>query len=255
MTTRAPTHAIRNFRAALACYLRVPAALTKYRLWGYQLLPALFSLLFTTAAIIAMFRLSGTASSWAEARWGGWTSLAVAVGVFLVMAVMFLFLHKRVVLIALAPFLSRIAEKITRAEYGPQTGPPMTKWQAFGRSTTINLRSAIIELALTLPLVIAGFFLFISPFTSLAILLISSRYAGNGLMDFPLEYRGLSVRESIAWSRRHKASAVGIGLGYQVFLMVPVLGWMFAPTFATVAGTLLAIEKDRQNPDGDDPQL
>lgn len=237
---------LRNFRGGLACYLRVPAALTKYRLWRYQWIPALLSLAITMAAIAGMIWLAGHAHAWAGSRWSGWLSLAVGIGAFLAMAVVFLFLHKRIVLIALAPFLSRIAETITRAECGPQPGPPMTKWESLRRSAAINLRSVAIELVLTLPLAIAGLLFILSPFTSLAILLISSRYAGNGLMDLPLEYRGLNVRESIAWSRENKATAMGIGLGYQLFLMIPLLGWMFAPTFATVAGTLRAIEKSRE---------
>jgi CysZ protein len=173
-------------------------------------------------------------------------SLLVGIGTFVVMAVIFLFLHKRIVLIALAPFLSQIAERITRAECGPQPDTTMTQWQSLRRSAAINLRSIAVELALTLPLAVLGLVPFVNLFTSAAILIISSRYAGNGLMDFPLEYRGLSVKESILWSRQHKATATGIGLGYQLFLMVPILGWMFAPTFGTIAGTLRAIDLSRE---------
>lgn len=242
-----------EFRSGLACYLRVPAALTKHRLWGYQLLPALLSLVITTTAIVTMIWFAGHVREWAGQRWNSensgwlqWISLAMGIGAFVAMAIAFLFLHKRIVLIALAPFLSRISETITRAECGPQPGPSMTRWQSLRRSATINVRSIAIELSLTLVLAVIGLLLFISPITSMFILLISSRYAGNGLMDFPLEYRGLSVKESIAWSRRNKATATGIGLGYQLFIMVPFVGWMFAPTFATVAGTLRAIEKSRE---------
>jgi CysZ protein len=249
-----------NFRSGLACYLRVPAALTRHRLWAYQLLPALLSLVITLAAIAAMIWLAGHARAWFDQRWGepsggwrAWVSLTVGVGAFLAMAVAFLFLHKRIVLVALAPFLARISETITRNECGPQPGPPMSKWQALRRSASINTRSLAIELGLTLPLLVVGLVLFISPVTSVVILFISARYAGNGLMDFPLEYRGLSVKESIAWSRRHKATAIGIGLGYQLFLMVPFLGWMFAPTFATVAGTLRSIEKSREASESSQP--
>lgn len=243
----------RNFRSGLASYLQVPAALTRYRLWHYQLLPALLSLVITTIMLAAMVWLANHARAWAGRRWDlrsefweGWLSLAVGVGTFIAMAIAFFFLHKRIVIIALAPFLARIAEIITRAECGPQSRVSMSQWQALHRSATINARSILFELGLTLLLAALGLVLFISPVTSVIILLISSRYAGNGLMDFPLEYRGLSVKESIEWSRRHKATAIGIGLGYQLFLMIPFFGWMFAPTFATVAGTLRAIEEDRE---------
>lgn len=243
----------RNFRSGLSSYLRVPAALTKHRLWHYQLLPALLSLLITSGMVVAMVWLADLARAWAGERWGphaggwgAWMSLAVGIGAFLAMAIAFLFLHKRIVIIALAPFLARIAETITRAECGPQERVSLTQWQSLRRSAMINVRSVAVELGLTLVLAVLGLVLFISPVTSVIILLISSRYAGNGLMDFPLEYRGLSVKQSVAWSRGHKATATGIGLGYQLFLMIPFVGWMFAPTFATVAGTLCAIEESRE---------
>jgi len=49
-----PHGAWQNFRSGLACYLRVPAALTRHRLWAYQLLPALLSWMFApTFATVA----------------------------------------------------------------------------------------------------------------------------------------------------------------------------------------------------------
>jgi hypothetical protein len=40
---------------------------------------------------------------------------------------------------------------------------------------------------------------------------------------------------------------MGVGLGYQLLLMIPLLGWMFAPTFGTVAGTIRSIEEMRKS--------
>jgi len=243
----------RDFSSGLGAYLRVPAAISKHRLWHYQLLPGLLSLLISALMIAVMAWLAIKARAWTmqswdlrETTWGPWLSLLVGIGAFVIMAIAFFFLHKRIILILLAPFLSNISETITRAECGPQPDTSLTKWQTRKRSIVINIRSAVIELVLTVPLALVGLLPFLSPVTAPLVLLIGSRYAGNGLMDFPLEYRGLSVRESIRWSRKHMATATGVGLGYQLMIIVPILGWMFAPTFATVAGTLRAIEIHRQ---------
>jgi CysZ protein len=242
-----------NFRKSLSCYLQVPATLSKHRLWHYQLIPALVSLVITSLMFVLMIWLANLLRVWVENNWDisiagsrDLVPIAVGIGAFLVMAVGFFFLHKHIVIVALAPFLGRIAEVITRAECGPQADTPMTPWQSLRRSAYINTRSVFVEIFCTILLLLIGIIPFLTPFTSAAIFFIGGRYAGNGLMDFPLEYRGLSVKESIEWSRSHKATAFGIGAGYQLLLMIPFLGWMFAPTFGTVAGTLRSVEEIRR---------
>ena len=71
---------------------------------------------------------------------------------------------------------------------------------------------------------------------------MQSKYLGYGLMDFPLEHRGLSVKQSDDFVRRHRPLSTGLGAGYLLLMMIPIVGWMFAPTFGTVAGTLKALE-------------
>jgi CysZ protein len=227
--------------------------LTKHRLWHYQLLPAFVSLIITSLMVALMLWCANLLRGWVDQRWefqheglDDFLALAVGAGAFVFMVLIFLFLHKHIVLVALSPFLGRIAEVITRAECGPQPGTVMNQWQSLRRSGVINTRSVFVELLCTIPLGLVGLIPFLSPFTSVAILFISARYAGNGLMDFPLEYRGLSVRQSVEWSRQHKATSMGVGLGYQLLLMIPLLGWMFAPTFGTVAGTIRSIEEMRK---------
>lgn len=246
-------NAWKNFRYGLSSYLQVPATLSKHRLWHYQLIPALVSLVITSLMFVLMLWLANQLRLWVGHNWDisfagsrELVPLAMGIGAFLLMAVVFFFLHKHIVIVALAPFLGRISEVITRAECGPQPNTAMTQWQSLRRSAYINTRSVFVEIFCTILLLLIGFIPFLTPFTSVAIFFIGGRYAGNGLMDFPLEYRGLSVKESIEWSRSHKATAFGIGVGYQLLLMIPFLGWMFAPTFGTVAGTLRSVEEIRK---------
>ncbi|MEM1442081.1 MAG: hypothetical protein AAGF67_07035, partial [Verrucomicrobiota bacterium] len=69
-----------------------------------------------------------------------------------------------------------------------------------------------------------------------------------GLMDFPLENRGLSVAESDRFARDRTGLSIGLGAGYLFLMMIPFIGWMFAPTFGTVAGTLKAIDELEKDP-------
>ncbi|MEZ5326586.1 MAG: EI24 domain-containing protein [Verrucomicrobiales bacterium] len=235
----------------LKCYARVPATLTRHGLWRYQLLPAFTSLVLSTLMVIAMYWSSRGLAGWVDQRIVlpvAWLDAAVtwAAGIlaFVAMVLGFVFLHKHIVIVALAPYLSKIAETITRAEAGPQPNTEMVGLATFKRSAIINTRSILLEIITTLSLIALGFVIpVLSPFTSLLVILVEARFAGNGLMDFPLEYRGLSVIESIEWSRTRKATATGVGIGYLLLMLIPIVGWMFAPTFGTVAGTLQSLDE------------
>lgn len=200
--------------------------------------------------LVAMYYATRGLASWVDAKVElpvEWLDIAVhwAAGFlgFIVMILGFLFLHKHIVIVALAPFLSKISETIVKAELGPQPDSVTSKSATFQRSFIINTRSVVLELGMSLFLIVLGFVVpVLSPFTSLLVVLVEARFAGNGLMDFPLEYRGFSVPESLAWSSGHKATAAGIGAGYLLLMLVPVIGWMCAPTFGTVAGTLASLD-------------
>jgi len=120
--------------------------------------------------------------------------------------------------------------------------------QPSNEDSTINVRSIVLELIITLSLVVLGFVIpIISPVTWLLVFLVESRFAGCGLIDFPLEYRGYSVAESVAYSKEHDGQATGLGGGYFLLMMIPVIGWMIAPTFGTVAGTVETMEQLRRD--------
>jgi CysZ protein len=240
-----------EFFRGLRSYTRVPGTLSKHKLWLYQLLPAFVSLVISSIMVAGIFYISRGLAQWIDAKiqlpieWLDATvTWAAGILVFVAMVFAFIFAHKHIVIVVLAPFLSRVAEKITRAAVGPQQDTSMTNLGTIRRSAIINGRSIILELLLTVGLAVLGIVIPVfSPFTSLVIVLVEARFAGNGLMDFPLEYRGLSVNQSIEWSRQHKATASGVGAGYLLLMLIPIVGWMFAPTFGTVAGTLRSLDE------------
>ena len=43
--------------------------------------------------------------------------------------------------------------------------------------------------------------------------------------------------------KRRTGCSTGVGAGYILLMLIPLVGWMFAPTFGTVAGTLVAIDE------------
>jgi CysZ protein len=58
------------------------------------------------------------------------------------------------------------------------------------------------------------------------------------MLDYSSERNKLSYSQSIQFISHHKGLAIGNGMGYYIMHVVPVIGWLFAPSYAVVAATL-----------------
>ncbi len=240
-----------GFMIGFRGFLRAPAALTRHRLWHYQIAPSLISLLLSVAVLYLAYQSSRGLALWLDEKitlpWV-WLDATVtwSIGIVSVFAwiVAFVFLHKQLALIALAPLLGRLAELTVRGVEGENYRQRLTAPQAIGRAIRVNLAGISSEIGLTLGCLLLAFVPLVGPLLSaVGLLLVESRFLGFGLMDFPLEYRGLSVPESRQFVRERAGLASGLGAGYLLLMTIPFVGWMFAPTFGTVAGTLEALDE------------
>lgn len=75
----------------------------------------------------------------------------------------------------------------------------------------------------------------IAPLLSLA---IECYYLGFSMLDYTSERRGYSVPDSIDFINKHKGLALGNGIVFYLLLALPVIGWVIAPGYGVVAGTL-----------------
>jgi CysZ protein len=228
--------AFRCFMDGLRAYTRVAGTLTRYRLWHYLLLPAIVSLVISTGLIIAMFIAGGNIAGWVDAKVNldtVWLDKLVtySAGVLAFIAM-------------LSPFLGRLAENIIRASEGEEPSPTLSTAQSIRRAAHISIRSLVFELTITAALLATGFIIPpLSLITTPLVVLVEARFVGYGLIDFPLEYRGFTVAQSIEYSKGHRAESTGIGTGYILLMLIPVVGWMLAPTFGTAAGTLKTLDE------------
>ncbi|MEM7392218.1 MAG: EI24 domain-containing protein, partial [Verrucomicrobiota bacterium] len=76
-------------------------------------------------------------------------------------------------------------------------------------------------------------------------------YTGAGLISPVLERRGNPVRDRLKFCRNHRGKSMGLGAGFTLMMMIPLVGWYFAPTIGAIAATLLVIDEtpEREVPD------
>ena len=223
--------------------------ISKYRMWGYVLLPGVFSLILASLVLFIAFSLSDDFGALLEQIWP-WqfgrdvvVKIGAVFGGLLVLALGAI-LFKQILMVVLGPFMSYLSAKVERQLTGGGSEELFSLGKLLaemGRGLRIALRNLIRELLATAVLFILGLFPVFTPFTTFLIFLIQSYYAGFGNMDFALE-RHFGYNDSIRWVRRHRSLVLGNGIVFML-LFLSLIGFLFAMPLGTVAATLKWVEK------------
>lgn len=243
----------------LKIYFKVNRLVTKYKLWKIIVIPGILSIGYMTFLMVLGIIYLPEISSYIDKNLmpqflQGWVMrIALTTFLWLFLLIAGYISYREVVLILFAPVLGYLSEKVEVTVFGREPLPFNLKnlFSDIWRSLRIETRSITRMLLITIA---AWFFAFI-PFIGaviapVIILLIQSYYGGLRFVDYTLERKRYSVQESAHFAKTNRPRIIGIGLGFTLLLMVPVIGWFLAPGYGTIAGTLGALEKiNRNDPD------
>ncbi|RME96844.1 MAG: coproporphyrinogen III oxidase [Bacteroidetes bacterium] len=231
-------------------YLRGFQLIAKYHLWLYFWIPVLLSLVLGVAVLRTAWAVSddmgGWLLQWYPWEWGRATIEKISTVLSGVSLVAFTLLIFRYIIMALAsPFMSLLSERLEQKLYPDRPPTPWRfskMWYDLVRGIRIALRNVLREVFFTLLLLLLG--LIIPPLSvvvPILIILLQAYYAGFGNFDYTLERR-FAVRDSVRFVKAHRLYAVGNGLVF-VFLLMTVIGFLFALPLGTAAGTVVVLEK------------
>jgi CysZ protein len=243
-----------EFGRGIKAYGEAHSVIFRYKLTRYLIIPGIVTIIWSALYFLAAAWYAGRIASDADAYpwWLNWmgdvTEWFVKV-VYWVAVVGFYFLSlKYVVQVILAPILSNLSVAVERKVLGME--PIEMTWkeaiQDIGRSLSLAIRNSIHELFTCLALS------FLPVVGQAGCIAVSSYFYGFGYMDYVMERKRMTIPQSVAFCREHKGLAMGIGIVMYLMMLVPVIGWMFAPTYATVAATLETLrilgDNSRVNP-------
>lgn len=224
----------------MGAYREAHKIIFKYKLANYLWIPGIVTLVYTTLffAVVKHYsdRIAAEAAdypSWLS--WMGDFTYWFLESVYWVAAI-FLFMAslKYVLQVLLSPILSNLSVAVERKVWGQEPDPFTLKefLQDMGRSLLLAIRNSTIEFVLSIILA------FIPGVGQVAGLLVSSYFYGFSYMDYVLERKRMTISQAVAFGRAHRGLAVGIGLVNNLLMLIPFLGWVIAPTYATVAATM-----------------
>ena len=149
---------------------------------------------------------------------------------------LYLIVYKSILLIIYSPVLAYLVEIVEKKHKG--IDEPF-KMQQFIKDTVrgivLAIRGLFVEGLAVLALFIMAFIPILNIIQPVLLWLVSAYFLGVSMLDYTLEKKGMNVRESIIFSKKHKSLAIGIGSVFQLVFLVPFIGWMFAPTYSVVA--------------------
>ncbi|WP_291723093.1 EI24 domain-containing protein [Bernardetia sp.] len=241
----------KKFLLGVRLYGKAFSFTKEHNLWKYHLLPAFLNLVIFLSVGVLGYYFVGDTIDWLESLVGlenpeNWWQKGLSYLVIFLVSVasvlIYLKLYKYLMLILLAPALSIVAAKVQEILHPDRPNEEFQFPQFVSdlkRGLTISLTNLAIELGITIPLILLGIFVsFLSPFTTIIVILVESYFLGFGMIDLRNEFMKLGVKESRETVKKHRPFAVGVGLTMYLMILIPVLGILFAPIWACISAGL-----------------
>ena len=246
---------VKNIISGIKAYFGAFSLISKLKLWKFFAIPILISVI--TALIIGFsaYVLSDNIGYYISRLWvWSWGKETFSIigeiigGLFII--VIGLILYKHIIMALSAPFMSPVSEKIEAYLTSDlkHNHRKTTFTEQLWRAIRINLRNLSKELLLTIPILLLGFIPIIGLVSTLLLFLVQAYYFGFGNMDYTLE-RHFKYSESIHFVKQHKGIAIGNGIVFMLFLLIPVVGIILvlplSVTAATTETVALLTEKNK----------
>ena len=237
---------------AIQSYGQAHRFIVKHRLWKWILIPGLiYTILFligtyffliTSNNAIEFVLLKSGIKTWLDKMQDSWLNWLFIIGQVILWLVLFLFyfsLFKYIFLIIGSPVFAYLSEKtesiIEEKEFPFSLSQLMPD---IARAVKIALRNMLWQTVYVVSILILSFIPLVGWIAPLVSLFTECYYLGFSMLDYSCERKKMSTQQSIEFISRHKGLAIGNGMVFYIMHLVPVIGWLFAPSYAVIAATL-----------------
>lgn len=239
---------IKNITLGIKAYFGAFSLISKLKLWKYFAIPMLISFLTAISFILIAYNYSNVIADYITSLIPGWNSTIGWLSKILsfIFAVIILgiglILYKHIIMALSAPFMSPVSEKIETHLAGNIHHHRITSFtEQLWRGIRINIRNLGMELLLTVPILLLGLIPIIGLFSTILLFLVQAYYAGFGNMDYTLE-RHFTYQESIQFVKNHRGLAIGNGIIFMLFLLIPIIGVILVLPLSVTAASLKTVE-------------
>ena len=230
-----------------AAYFAAYETISRLKLWKFFAIPMLISLVVFLLIVFVSYAFSDAIGSYIASFWT-WdfgketfnTISRVFSGLLIVLIGFITFKH--IVMALSAPFMGPISKKIEDDFRGVVSQVKTTSSSdLLRRGIKISSRNLFRELLLSIPILLLGFIPVIGLFSAILLFLMQAYFAGFGNMDYTLE-RYFSYQKSILFVKKNRGVAIGNGLVFMLFLLIPFIGVILVLPFSVTAATIATVK-------------
>jgi len=246
---------------AFQAFAQAHRFILRHKLWKWIIIPGIIYLILFLLGFYGFWKSSNFAiewalqkshvKSWLESAHDGFLFWLFIVGQIILRLVLLLFyfsLFKYIFLIIGSPVFSYLSEKtesiIEQKEYPFNLKKLL---EDIGRAVKIALRNMLWQSVYVITIIFLSFIPVAGWIAPLIALFVECYYLGFSMLDYSCERDRMSAQESIEFIGRHKGLAIGNGIGFYLMHLLPVVGWLFAPSYAVIAATLSLIQAKKKN--------
>jgi CysZ protein len=237
---------------SIQSYMHAHRFIMKHKLWKWILIPGLiYTVLFlvgmylfwtSSNSAIEFILLKSGVKGWLEKMHDSWISFFFIVGQIIFRLVLLLFyfsLFKFLFLIIGSPLFAYLSEKTESIMEGKKFPFSIQQFSKdIVRAIKIALRNLLWQTVYVFSILILSFIPLFGWIAPLVALLVECYYFGFSMLDYSSERNKLSSLQSIEFIGRHKGLAIGNGIVFYMMHLIPVVGWLLAPSYAVIAATI-----------------
>ena len=234
------------FKGCVA-YFEAYEIISRLKLWKFFAIPMLISLVVFLLIVFVSYAFSDAIGTYIASFWT-WdfgketfnTISRVFSGLLIVLIGFISFKH--IIMALSAPFMGPISKKIEDDFRGVVSQVKTTSSSdLLRRGIKISSRNLFRELLLSIPILLLGFIPVIGLFSAILLFLMQAYFAGFGNMDYTLE-RYFSYQKSILFVKKNRGVAIGNGLVFMLFLLIPFIGVILVLPFSVTAATIATVK-------------
>ncbi|MDQ6814952.1 MAG: EI24 domain-containing protein [Bacteroidota bacterium] len=243
---------LKDIVAAIRSYNEAHRFIRKHKLWKWIIVPGLVYMLMFCISIYFFGKSASYVIEWLtihtglrqwienlQSRIAGFLFTIAAIVLWLMLMLFYFSLFKYLWLILGAPIFAYISEKTEDILEGKTI--PFNLSQLLKnaiRGIKIAMRNTLWQSVYLIFFVILSFIPVVGWVVPVFALLIECFYYGFSILDYSLERHLLTAAESIDFIGKRKGLAIANGLLFYLLHLIPVVGWLLAPSYSVVAATL-----------------
>lgn len=246
---------------SIQAYFKAHEFIQKHKLWKWIIIPGvLYALLFAVSmyffsqsatAVINYLTIETGLQAWINKLQDSWIGFLFTMGgviLWLILMLLYFSLFKYIWLIIGSPVFSYLSEKTASIIEGKTFDFRLKQYLSdVVRGIKVAGRNTLWQSVYVVSIILLSLLPFIGWISPVIAVLLECYYYGFSMLDYTCERRKMNMEKSINYIGQHKGLAIGNGIVFYFFHVIPFVGWVLAPAYAVIAATISMhqLENDR----------